>query len=274
MARFRRARLSLRPDASRPHGRRRRRRRGVRRIRCVRPVRRFADLESEDEVGYLLPNRRLHLVEEYARLARVFHLRVHLRVAAQPDAALQVVHYEQMLFPLHVELLEEQEALDQAHALGAEFRLAAPVGFSDILDRRLADLPGFQLRQVQRVQVHAIFAGERFAQAGEVPLAGGQVQRQERLDHVVGAEAQAVLRRLAGQPCGEVPRQAALNLRAFLGDDRLSGRLGQRDSQGAVEPGERRREIALRLGGKLLDLPLRTPAWRSGRSCPPAAGFG
>ena len=73
----------------------------------------------EDQVGHVVADAGPHAVEQQHAFALVFDLRIDLGVAAETDAGAQVVHREQMLFPVRVEDLEEQSPLHPPH-FGAE----------------------------------------------------------------------------------------------------------------------------------------------------------
>ena len=72
-------------------------------------------LHAEDQVGHALAHRGPHLLEDPHALALVFDLGIDLGVAAQADAAAQVVHRQQVVFPGGVEQLQHQRPLHLPH---------------------------------------------------------------------------------------------------------------------------------------------------------------
>ena len=91
--------------------------------------------------GFLLPNEvddvlgdlRLELLELLEAFLLVLVLRIDLRVAAQPDAALQDLHRVQVVLPLLVDGLEHEEALDALPVLLAVELLALRIQLLDLL---------------------------------------------------------------------------------------------------------------------------------------------
>ncbi len=72
-----------------------------------------------DEIGHPLVDAGPHQFEDPHPLALVLHLRIDLRVAAQADAAPQVVHRKEVILPGVVEDLEHDRALHPLHLLAA-----------------------------------------------------------------------------------------------------------------------------------------------------------
>src|SRR4051812_36721688 len=85
-------------------------------------------LDVEDEARELLPDRLDQGGEHVEALVLVGDERVLLGEAAEVDALAQVVHVVEVLAPALVDDLEQAEALDLAHQLGAELLLALVVG--------------------------------------------------------------------------------------------------------------------------------------------------
>src|SRR6476661_2346561 len=85
------------------------------------------DLDVEDEARELLPDRLDQGGEHVEALVLVGDERVLLGEAAEVDALAQVVHVVEVLAPALVDDLEQAEALDLAHELGAELLLALVV---------------------------------------------------------------------------------------------------------------------------------------------------
>ena len=72
----------------------------------------------------------------------VLDLRVELAVAAQAHADAQAVHRAQVVLPLRVDLVEEEEPLEPAHVLDAELLLAPPPAVERDARERLGGLDG------------------------------------------------------------------------------------------------------------------------------------
>jgi hypothetical protein len=75
-----------------------------------------------------------HLGEHVEAFALVLLKRVALPVAAEPDAFLQMIHREQVLFPVLVDRLQRDDALEMARDVDAELLFAALVQLLDRFD--------------------------------------------------------------------------------------------------------------------------------------------
>ena len=62
-----------------------------------------------------------------------------LPIAAKPDALLQVVHVEQVVFPLRIEHAQHDHALVVAHGIGANQLLFRVVAFFQLVKNRVAE---------------------------------------------------------------------------------------------------------------------------------------
>src|SRR5215211_1855270 len=111
------------------------------------------DLDVEDEAGELLPDRVDQAPEHLEAVVLVGDDRLDLREPAQMDALAQVVHVVQVLAPALVDDLQQQVALERAHELLAQLRLALVVE----LERVLGEQP-LELLAVQRLSVELLRA--------------------------------------------------------------------------------------------------------------------
>ena len=78
------------------------------------------DLHAEEEADGVFLELQHHGFEHVEGLALVGHQRILLRIAAQADALLEVVHREQVVLPQAVDDAEHHHALVIAHGCGAE----------------------------------------------------------------------------------------------------------------------------------------------------------
>src|SRR5919199_3897072 len=91
------------------------------------------DLDVEDVARELLPDRLDQGREHLEALVLVGDERVLLGEAAEVDALAEVVHVVEVLAPALVDDLEQDEALDLAHEVGAQLLLALVVGLYRVL---------------------------------------------------------------------------------------------------------------------------------------------
>ena len=97
-----------------------------------------------------------------------------LPVAAQADALFQVVHREQMIFPLPVDHAQHDHALVIAHGLGADQLLFRVVALFELLENRVAEFLAIHLLRLQSlgIDVDPEARKNRILQPFEVPVVG------------------------------------------------------------------------------------------------------
>jgi len=90
-----------------------------------------------------------HVLEHLERFFLVLDQRIFLPIAAQTDAFLEVVHRQQVIFPLVVDDVEHDDALGVAHVLGTDQVLFFLVTRDEqIVDVRFDLLPRHALQRV------------------------------------------------------------------------------------------------------------------------------
>ena len=126
-----------------------------------------------------IPNRVFlkalhHRFEHVEGFFLVLDQRIVLAVAAQPDALFQVIHAQQVIFPLLIDHAEHDHALVMAHGFGTDEFLFGVVAFLELGENGVA-----QLGAVQSFGLHSLGdeidseAGEdRVFQAFDVPVVG------------------------------------------------------------------------------------------------------
>ncbi len=83
-------------------------------------------LQEEQVADGLVFDAIHHVLEQREGFLLVLDQRIFLAVSAQADAFLEVVHRQQVIFPLVVDDVEHDDALGVAHVLGADQRLLFP----------------------------------------------------------------------------------------------------------------------------------------------------
>src|SRR5581483_8691509 len=134
-----------------------------------------------------------HRLEQLEGLALELLLGLLLRVAAQIDALAQVVHGGEMLLPVLVQHLEQEELLGRTHDLRAVHRLLLAEEALDFLDDVIAHVVGVEivllLGPVLDVELEHVLRFERAIETREVPLLVDAVGRHEAAaqvaEHVV-----------------------------------------------------------------------------------------
>lgn len=98
-------------------------------------------LHAEHALQHIGLDALHHGGEHVEPFALVLDQRIFLSVSAQADAVSQMVHAQQVIFPVVVDHLEQQHLLEVAHEFGAEFLLFVIVGLPDLslnfLDHRI-----------------------------------------------------------------------------------------------------------------------------------------
>src|SRR3954471_20922996 len=147
-------------------------------------------LDVEDEARELLPDRLDQGGEHVEALVLVGDQRVLLGEAAQVDALAQVVHVVEVLAPALVDDLEQAEALDLAHQLGAELLLALVVGADrvvlELLEQELAlDRVRVDVLGCDRHRVDLLELGEQALDVPVLDVVADEVLVDESRDHVL-----------------------------------------------------------------------------------------
>src|SRR5271165_1823918 len=140
--------------------------------RLGRRVWRFDHLHQVQVADCFLLEALHHGLEHVERFALVLHQRVMLTVAAQPDALAQVVHAEQVVFPLLVNDAEHDDALVVAHGLRADQLLLGVVTLLQLVEDRVTKFLAIQLIGFDsfRRDVHTEAREELVLQALDVPI--------------------------------------------------------------------------------------------------------
>ena len=123
-----------------PWARTARPRRRIHRL-AVRPK----NLHPEQEPHRVFLELQHHRFEHVEGLALVFHQRIPLRIAAQTDALLQVIHREQVILPQPVDHAQHHHPLVIAHRRRAQNLFLGLVGFGQLGKNLLAQLVPAQL---------------------------------------------------------------------------------------------------------------------------------
>src|SRR6266545_4124739 len=164
------------------------------------------ELRVEQREHDLPADLRAELLEHDVALVAILHERVLLRHRAQVDALAEVVHRVEVLAPPLVDDLEDHEALELAHQLGAELLLLrlvlVPRILLELLGERLArDVPEV-LFELGDGDLRLVQGGHLLDESLEVPFLGvlllGEL-RDGALDHLVDPLADLLGHVLAGQ---------------------------------------------------------------------------
>src|SRR5271166_952150 len=139
-----------------------------------RRVWRFDHLHQVQVADCFLLEALHHGLEHVERFALVLHQRVMLTVAAQPDALAQVVHAEQVVFPLLVNHAEHNDALVVAHRVGANQLLFSVVTFFQLVEDGVAEFLTVQLFGFDTLgaDIHPEAGEYLVLQALDVPILG------------------------------------------------------------------------------------------------------
>src|SRR5256884_3160233 len=159
-----------------------------------------AELHAHQLLGHVRIHAPDHVLEHVVPLLLVGLEGVHLPVAAQPDALLQVIHVEEVVLPERVERLEHDELFQVAHDGRAEGRLALLVDRADALDEEVlerADAEAGTLLLGQ-AQAEVELREHRVVDRLPVPLLGGRLGVGVGGDQVLG-DALGQLERVAPQ---------------------------------------------------------------------------
>src|SRR3954451_4421351 len=147
------------------------------------------DLDVVDHPREVRPDRVHEVLEEREALVLVRHERVDLGEAAEVDALAQVVHVVEVLAPALVDDLEQQVALQSAHELLTELRLALVVERLGVLAQQALELLAVDRLVVELLgtEVDLEHLVELDPEALEVPLldvVAGRVLVDEPVDHL------------------------------------------------------------------------------------------
>src|SRR5579884_2380579 len=160
-------------------------------------------LHQVEEPDRLLLDVLLELLEERVALLLVLDEGVDLAVGPEPDPLAQGVHRREVVDPLPVERLQQDQPLELPHGGGADGLLLGLVGGERRRPQALLHLGGRAARELLRLQV----GREReepphlLHEAREVPLLGADLRRAEgahaprddRLDEVQDVVAEVLL---------------------------------------------------------------------------------
>ncbi len=113
-----------------------------------------------------------HVFEHVERLALVLHQGIVLTVPAQPDSLAQVIHIEQMIFPVLIQHAQHDHALVIAHRVRTNQFLFRVVTLAQLVENRVAQfLPVQRLRlQALRRDIHAESREDRVFHALDIPV--------------------------------------------------------------------------------------------------------
>src|SRR5438477_7030882 len=127
-----------------------------------------------------------HGFEHVEGFALVLHQRIVLGIAAQADAFLEVVHVQQVIFPLLVDNSEHDHALVVAHGIGAEALFFGVVALAQLLKDGIAQLGAVEFfqRHAFGSQIHAEASEELVLERGEIPLIGMLGSRRVLIEQV------------------------------------------------------------------------------------------
>src|SRR5919198_814258 len=144
----------------------------LRRHRAVAVLALDLDLDVVDHPREVRPDGVHQVLEERERLVLVGNDRLDLGEPAQVDALAQVVHVVEVLAPALVDDLQQQVALERAHELLAEVRLALVIERRRLLDEALGELLAVELilHHLLRRHAHRPDVLERDEQALEIPV--------------------------------------------------------------------------------------------------------
>ena len=95
---------------------------------------------QEQEADGLRIDAVHHIFKEREGLALKFHERILLPVTAQPNAFLQVIEREKVIFPLGVHNIEQDVALEPAHGRRAEKSFLLVVARLYFFDQQIGEL--------------------------------------------------------------------------------------------------------------------------------------
>ena len=137
----------------------------------------FDDLHEIQVANGLFLEALHHGFEHVEGLALVLHQRIVLSVAAQADAFAQVVHAEQVVFPLLIEHAQHDDALVMAHRVRADELFLGVVALLQLVEDGVAQFLPIQLVGVDALflDVHAEAGEDLVLQALDVPVRGTRV---------------------------------------------------------------------------------------------------
>ena len=131
------------------------------------------DLHAEEVAGGVFLEAKHHALKHLEGFALVGDQRILLRVAAEADAFLEVVHGKEVVFPETVEDAEHDDALVITHLRCAEDLFFDVVAGAEILEDGLAQLVAVEIARVDLfLQVNAEEIVELREERLELPLVG------------------------------------------------------------------------------------------------------
>src|SRR3984957_4082457 len=137
----------------RGHSRLRAMARGFGSLRTTRPRiwRTLNNLHQVKIAGRVFLKALQHRLEHLERFFLIFDQRIVLAITAEADALLQMVHAQQVIFPLLVDHAEHDHALVMAHGVRADEFFFRVVAFFQLFENRVA-----QVLPVQRFRLHTL----------------------------------------------------------------------------------------------------------------------
>src|SRR5579872_5518383 len=132
----------------------------------------LGDLQEEQQADRLVLNAVHHVLEQREGLFFVFDQRVFLAVAPETNAFFEMVHREQVVFPLVVDDLEHDPALALAHQVRANEVLFLLVLLRQLFEYSLFDCFALKAGEVADVDFVTELAEDIGAKAGKIPSVG------------------------------------------------------------------------------------------------------
>ena len=131
------------------------------------------DLHAEEVARRVFLEAQHHRLEHFEGLFFVSDERVLLRISAEADALLQVVHGEEVILPQPVEHGEHDDTLVIAHRVLAEDLFLDGVACAELLEDRLAELVPVKRGEVELAfEARAEVVVDAVEESFRLPLVG------------------------------------------------------------------------------------------------------
>ena len=142
------------------------------RTTCASVRRALDNLHQVEIAGRVFLEALQHGLEHLKRFFLVLDQRIVLAIAAQADALLEVIHAQEVIFPLRVENAEHDHALVMAHGLGADQLFFRVVALFQLFENRIAEFLPVQVFRLHafRNEIDAEASEDRVFQAFDVPV--------------------------------------------------------------------------------------------------------